>query len=80
MKSKVKPRLTHLFEVLVIVKDAIWSIACKQSSSFTVFDHDDKGYIEVQELGLALKCLRLSTTEEELTEMLEKFEGNMVHQ
>ena len=51
------------------------NLACN-STSFAVFDNDGKGYIETQELGLALKCLRLGTTEEELSEMLSKFEGN----
>ena len=41
---------------------------------FAVFDNENRGFIETQELALAFKCLRLKTTEEELGKMA-NFEG-----
>ena len=36
---------------------------------FSVFDNEEKGFIDREELILALKCLKMTVTDEELLEM-----------
>lgn len=42
---------------------------------FSVFDPENKGFIDQSELPLAMRCLRISVTEEEMQQLL-PLEGN----
>ena len=42
---------------------------------FTVFDKDNNGFIETSDLPLAMRCLRINTTEEEIQHLI-PFGGN----